>query len=69
MAQLINIFERRSKLLGLDSPVKIASTDPTGKYPVGIVLMPTGVDSVSDWEAKFAAAAGNSLLQGDRSAG
>lgn len=30
--RLIKIQERRAKLLGLDGPIKLASTDPTGEH-------------------------------------
>ena len=31
--RVLRIMERRAKLLGLDSPVKVAPTDPTGTNP------------------------------------
>jgi len=31
--RVLRIMERRSKLLGLDAPQKIAPTDPTGQWP------------------------------------
>lgn len=46
--RLLKIQERRSKLLGLDKPTKVAQTDPEGKKAV-----PTAVIMVSETDAKL----------------
>lgn len=43
--RLLKIQERRSKLLGLDKPTKVASTDPDGKKSVGAVIMVSETDA------------------------
>ncbi len=43
--RLLKIAERRSRLLGLDKPTKIASTDPDGKKSVGAVIMVSETDA------------------------
>lgn len=42
--RLLKIQERRSKLLGLDKPTKVASTTPDGKAAQSIVIMATPED-------------------------
>ncbi len=48
----LKIGERRARLLGLDAPVKHASTNPDGdedRPPLGYLVMPEEIDDVEEW--------------------
>lgn len=50
-----SILDQQAKLLGMNAPVKIAHTDPTGdqeRAALGVVPVPAGVD-LHAWLAKY----------------
>lgn len=49
---VLRASERRSKLYGLDGPVKVASTDPEGQDHVQWVMPMPPVLSVEEWTAE-----------------
>jgi hypothetical protein len=47
----LRIMERRAKLLGLDAPAKVASTNPEGdeERPFGFLVLPEEIEDVDEW--------------------
>ena len=53
----LKIGERRSKLLGLDAPVKHASTNPDGteeRPQAAVLVFPEPIDDVDEWVRQYA---------------
>ncbi len=51
--RVLRISERRARLLGLDAPVKIAQTDPTGDQTYGVLVVPAAM-TADAWNARAA---------------
>lgn len=50
MAQLIQIAERRARILGYDAPAKVAPTSPDGEHPAqGVVVLPPTAEGAEEW--------------------
>ena len=58
MDRLLKIMERRTRLLGLDAPIKHTTTNPDGteeRPPVGVVVIPQEL-GLEEWLAQYAPA-------------
>lgn len=55
--RVLKIMERRAKLLGLDAPVKVASTTPAGdEDPTRYVVPVPAMMTIDEWARRFDAA-------------
>lgn len=48
--RVLKIMERRSKLLGLDAPIKQEAEE---NQPLGVLVLPEGIDDIDEWVAKY----------------